>query len=172
MSRPALGLTYELSCPKTGRVSGISIIHTEGSEDCMSYTMDQLKIGQKARFSKTISECDVYLFAGVTGDTNPAHLNTEYAKDTVFKKRIAHGMLSASLISTVLGTELPGKGTIYLRQEVTFLRPVHFEDTITAVVEVVGKDERKNRVTLKTTCLNQEGVVVVDGEATVIPPCC
>ena len=75
----------------------------------MSYTIGQLIIGQKAEFSKTISESDVYLFAGVTGDTNPAHLNTEYAKATAFKERIAHGMLSASLISTVLGTQLPGR---------------------------------------------------------------
>lgn len=136
----------------------------------MSYTMSQLTIGQRAQFSKTISESDVYLFAGVTGDTNPAHLNTEYAKETTFKERIAHGMLSASLISTVLGTELPGRGTIYLRQEVKFLRPVHFGDTITAIVEVIEKDEKKNRVTLKTTCLNQNGQIVVDGKAIAIPP--
>lgn len=136
----------------------------------MSYTMGQLTIGQTAQFSKTISESDVYMFAGVTGDTNPAHLNIEYAKGTIFKERIAHGMLSASLISTVLGTELPGRGTIYLRQEAKFVNPVHIGDTITAIVEVIEKDEVKNRVTLKTTCFNQEGKVVVDGKAIAIPP--
>ena len=136
----------------------------------MSYTIGQLIIGQKAEFSKTISESDVYLFAGVTGDTNPAHLNTEYAKATAFKERIAHGMLSASLISTVLGTQLPGRGTVYLRQELAFVSPVHFGDTITAIVEVIEKDERRNRVTLRTTCLNQDRTVVVDGKAIVSPP--
>lgn len=136
----------------------------------MSYTMNQLEVGQQARFSKTISESDVYLFAGVTGDMNPAHLNAEYTKGTKFKERIAHGMLSASLISTVLGTELPGKGTIYLQQKVSFTSPVHFGDTITAVVEVKEKDAEKNRVTMTTTCVNQEGTVVVKGEAVVMPP--
>ena len=136
----------------------------------MSYTMEQLTIGQNAAFSKTISESDVYAFAGVTGDMNPAHLNAEYAKTTKFRERIAHGMLSASLLSTVLGTLLPGRGTIYLRQDVKFVNPVHFGDTITAIVEVIKKDERRNRVTLKTICLNQAGIVVIDGEALVIPP--
>ena len=132
--------------------------------------MEQLTIGQNAAFSKTISESDVYAFAGVTGDMNPAHLNAEYAKTTKFRERIAHGMLSASLLSTVLGTLLPGRGTIYLRQDVKFVNPVHFGDTITAIVEVIKKDERRNRVTLKTICLNQAGIVVIDGEALVIPP--
>lgn len=136
----------------------------------MSYTMRQLKIGQRAQFSKTISESDVYMFAGVTGDMNPAHLDMEYAKGTVFKERIAHGMLSASLISTVLGMELPGKGTIYLCQELKFVSPVHFGDTITAMVEVIEKDEKRDRVTLKTTCFNQSGGIVVEGEAIAIPP--
>ena len=136
----------------------------------MSYTINQLQVGQNAQFSKTISESDVYNFAGVTGDMNPAHLNAEYAKGTIFHERIAHGMLSASLISTVLGTELPGRGTIYLQQQAKFVAPVHFGDTITANVEVIEKNVEKNRVRLKTTCTNQDGKVVVDGEALVMPP--
>ncbi len=136
----------------------------------MSYTIDQLEIGQSAQFSKTISESDVYLFAGVTGDMNPAHLNAVYSQNDVFHQRVAHGMLSASLISTVLGTELPGKGTIYLEQDVKFVAPVHFGDTITANVEVIEKNMEKNRVRLKTTCTNQDGKVVVDGEALAMPP--
>ena len=135
----------------------------------MSYNIEQLEIGQNAEFSKTISESDVYLFAGVTGDMNPAHINAEYSKDSVFNQRVVHGMLSASLISTVLGTELPGRGTIYLQQEVKFVAPVHFGDTITATVEVLEKNIKKNRK-LRTVCTNQEGQVVVDGEAIVIPP--
>ena len=136
----------------------------------MSYNIEQLEIGQNAEFSKTISESDVYLFAGVTGDMNPAHINAEYSKDSVFNQRVVHGMLSASLISTVLGTELPGRGTIYLQQEVKFVAPVHFGDTITATAEVLEKNIKKNRVKLRTVCTNQEGQVVVDGEAIVIPP--
>ena len=136
----------------------------------MSYNIEQLEIGQNAEFSKTISESDVYLFAGVTGDMNPAHINAEYSKDSVFNQRVVHGMLSASLISTVLGTELPGRGTIYLQQEVKFVAPVHFGDTITATVEVLEKNIKKNRGKLRTVCTNQEGQVVVDGEAIVIPP--
>ena len=136
----------------------------------MSYNIEQLEIGQNAEFSKTISETQLYLFAGVTGDMNPAHINAEYSKDSVFNQRVVHGMLSASLISTVLGTELPGRGTIYLQQEVKFVAPVHFGDTITATVEVLEKNIKKNRVKLRTVCTNQEGQVVVDGEAIVIPP--
>lgn len=136
----------------------------------MSYTVEQLQIGQNAAFSKTISESDVYLFAGVTGDMNPAHINAEYSKESPFNERIVHGMLSASLISTVLGTELPGRGTIYLQQKVKFVAPVRFGDTITATVEVVEKDCERNRVKLRTVCTNQNKQIVVDGEALVIPP--
>ena len=136
----------------------------------MSYTVHQLQIGQFAEFSKTISETDVYLFAGVTGDLNPAHVNAQYAEGTFFKKRIAHGMLSASLISTVLGTQLPGQGSIYAEQNAKFKAPVYFGDTITARVEVEEINLEKNRVKMKTTCTNQDGVVVVDGYAIILPP--
>ncbi len=133
-------------------------------------TIDELKLGDTARFSKTVSESDVYLFAGVTGDLNPAHVNEEYAKKTFFKTRVAHGMLSASFISTVIGTMLPGPGTVYLRQEVNFTAPVKFGDTVTAIVEVLEIMADKKRVRLKTYCINQDNTIVVDGEALVSPP--
>ena len=133
-------------------------------------TIEELKVGDTARFSKTVSESDVYLFAGVTGDLNPAHVNEDFAKGTFFKTRIAHGMLSASFISTVVGTMLPGPGTVYMRQEVSFLAPVKFGDTVTAIVEVVEIMADKKKVRLKTYCINQENKTVVDGEALVSPP--
>ena len=133
-------------------------------------TIEELKIGDTARFSKTVSESDIYLFAGVTGDLNPAHVNEDYAKDTFFKSRIAHGMLSASFISTVIGTMLPGPGSIYMRQEVNFLAPVKIGDTVTAIVEVAEIMAEKKKVRLKTYCVNQENTTVVDGEALVSPP--
>ena len=133
-------------------------------------TIDELKVGDTAKFAKTIAESDVYLFAGVTGDLNPAHVNEDYAKDTYFKTRIAHGMLSASFISTVIGTMLPGPGTIYMRQEVSFLAPVKIGDTVTAIVEVAEIIAEKKKVRLKTYCINQANKTVVDGEAIVSPP--
>ena len=133
-------------------------------------TIEELNIGDKAEFSKTISETDIYLYAGVTGDFNPAHINEVYAKETHFKTRIAHGMLMAGFISTVIGNQLPGPGTIYLRQELNFLAPVRVGDTITAEVEVKEILEEKKHVRLKTTCLNQNGDKVLDGEAIVSPP--
>jgi 3-hydroxybutyryl-CoA dehydratase len=136
----------------------------------MGKTIEELKVGDTAKFSKTISESDVYLFAGITGDLNPAHVNEDYAKDTFFKTRIVHGMLSASFISTVVGTMLPGPGTIYMRQEVSFKAPVKFGDTVTAIVEVAEIIADKKQVRLKTYCINQENTTVVDGEALVSPP--
>jgi len=133
-------------------------------------TIEQIKVGDTAEFSKTVSESDVYLYAGITGDLNPAHINETYAKDTFFKTRIAHGMLTAGFISRILGMQLPGPGTIYMRQSLNFLAPVRFGDTITALVEVIDVITEKNRLRLKTTCTNQEGTVVLDGEAMVSPP--
>lgn len=133
-------------------------------------TIDELKLGQSAQFSKTISESDVYLYAGITGDFNPAHINQAYAENTAFKTRIAHGMLTAGFISNLLGTQLPGPGSIYLQQTLNFKAPVVIGDTITATVEVVDIIKGKKRVRLKTVCTNQDGVVVLDGEAFVSPP--
>ncbi len=136
----------------------------------MSYPIEQLSIGQTASFSKTVTESDIYLFAGVTGDINPAHVNEAYASKTFFKGRIAHGMLSAGFISAVLGMQLPGPGTIYLEQNLRFLFPVRPGDTITATVEVVDLDPTKNTALLRTIRTNQDGKQVVDGLAKVKPP--
>lgn len=133
-------------------------------------SINEIKIGDKASFQKTITETDVYLYAGVTGDINPAHINHEASKDTLFKGRIAHGMLTAGLVSAVLGVQLPGPGTIYLGQELKFTAPVKFGDTIKAEVEVIERIEEKNILKLKTTCLNQDGEAVLEGVATVMPP--
>jgi 3-hydroxybutyryl-CoA dehydratase len=133
-------------------------------------TIDQLQVGDKDHFSKTVSEADIYLFAGVSGDFNPAHVDEQYAKQTFFKTRIAHGMLSAGFISTIIGTKLPGTGSIYVKQTLEFKAPVRIGDTITATGEITAIDTEKHRVRLKTTCTNQDGVVVLDGEAVVSPP--
>jgi len=124
-----------------------------------------IKIGDKASLSKTVTEHDIYTFAGVTMDFNPVHVDAEFAAKTMFKERIAHGMLSAGFISAVLGTVLPGANTIYLSQELNFLKPVKIGDTVTATVEVIEKIEEKNRVILRTTVTNQRGELVVDGKA-------
>jgi len=133
-------------------------------------TIDQLKLGDTAEFTKTISESDVYLFAGLTGDFNPAHINKSYAQNTFFKTRIAHGMILAGLVSGVVGCQLPGPGTIYIRQELNFLEPVRIGDTITARVEVIDIFTEKQRVRLKTSCTNQEGITVLDGIGIVSAP--
>lgn len=133
-------------------------------------TFDELNVGDQARFSKTVTDTDIYLFAGVTGDLNPAHIDESYAKGTFFKTRIAHGMLSAGFISAVIGTRLPGPGTVYMHQSLDFLAPVYIGDTVTATVEVIEKLEAKKRVRLKTTCVNQDGVSILSGEALVSPP--
>ncbi|HJV45436.1 MAG TPA: MaoC family dehydratase [Bacillota bacterium] len=131
-------------------------------------TYDDIKIGDRARFRKTIAEHDVYSFAGITGDFNPMHLDEEYAKSTFFKGRIAHGMLTGSFISTVLGMKLPGPNTIYLSQTLKFLAPVRIGETIQAEVEVLEKDDAKRQIRLKTTVTRPDGKVVVDGEALVM----
>ena len=133
-------------------------------------SIDQLKVGDQASFRKTISESDVYLYAGITGDLNPAHVDQVYAEGTMFKTRIAHGMLTAGLISTVMGTILPGPGSIYLKQDLAFLAPVRIGDTITAQVEVLELFPEKNRARFATTCQNQDGKTVLEGSATVMPP--
>lgn len=132
--------------------------------------IEDLKIDDSAKVTKTISESDVYLFAGITGDNNPAHINEVYARESIFKGRIVHGMLTASLISTVLGTKLPGPGTIYLSQDTKFLKPVRMGDTITAVVKIVDLDKDRNRVKLETRCLNQNNEIVLKGIALVKAP--
>lgn len=133
-------------------------------------TVAELKVGERAEFAKTVSESDIYLYAGVTGDFNPAHTNEEYAKKTFFRTRIAHGMMTAGFISTVMANHLPGPGTVYISQSVNFLAPVRIGDTVTTVAEVAELYPDKNRVRMKTYCLNQDGTKVLDGEAIVSPP--
>ena len=133
-------------------------------------TFEQINPGDSASFTKTISESDVYLFAGITGDLNPAHVDAVSAANGMFKQRIAHGMLTGSFISTVLAMQLPGPGTIYVGQNLQFRAPVLIGDTITARVEAIEKLEPRKWVKFRTTITNQDGKLVVDGEATVIPP--
>jgi 3-hydroxybutyryl-CoA dehydratase len=133
-----------------------------------SRSFDELAVGQKAAVEKTITEQDVNLFAEVSGDYNLVHTDEAFAQQTQFKKRIAHGMLAASLVSRVIGTKLPGPGTIYLSQTLNFKAPVYFGDTVKTEVEIIEKINTKNFVKLKTLCSNQTGTVVLEGEALVL----
>lgn len=129
---------------------------------------EDIQIGDIAVFSKTISEFDIYQFAGLTGDFNPMHIDGEFAKKTFFKERIAHGLLTGSFISTVLGMKLPGPNSIYLSQNFAFTAPVKIGDTIKATVEVMEKRDDKKLIKLKTQVWNQRQEMVVDGEALVM----
>ena len=133
-------------------------------------SIHDLKVGDSAEWSRTVTEEDIELFAKATGDFNPVHLDQAYAEKTMFKGRIAHGVLSLGFISTVLGNILPGHGTIYLSQEVKFLAPVKIGDTLTVRVEVLELLPEKNRAKFRTICTNQDGKVVVDGIAWGMPP--
>lgn len=132
-------------------------------------TMADLEVGMRATFTKTLSESDVYLFAGITGDFNPVHVDRVAAEASPFGGRVAHGMLTASLISTVLGTHLPGPGVIYLSQSLRFKAPVMIGDTVTAEVEIAELLPARNRVRLATRCVNERGEVVAEGESLVMP---
>jgi len=127
----------------------------------------EVLVGQSVQIVHTVTEKDVETFGSLTGDFNPLHFNEEWAKTTIFKGRIAHGLLTASFISTAIGMKLPGPGTIYLGQSLSFKRPVRIGDTITAKAEVVRKDDEKEHITLKTECTNQRGEAVLEGEAVV-----
>ncbi|MCA9910525.1 MAG: MaoC family dehydratase [Anaerolineae bacterium] len=129
-----------------------------------------LILGATASRTKTITDEDVRAFAQASGDTNSIHLDEAYAAQTPFKRRIAHGMLTASIISAVLGNDFPGMGTIYLGQDVKFKAPVFIGDTVTATVELVKYREDRRIATFRTTVTNQDGVLVVEGEAVVIAP--
>ncbi len=124
--------------------------------------------GQSATFTKTISEADIYAFAGISGDFNPLHVNAEFSKGSRFGERIAHGMITAGLISAVLGMRLPGPGAIYLSQTLNFVNPVRIGDTITAKAEVTTYREDKRVLTLRTTCTNQRGQTVLEGQAVLL----
>ena len=128
----------------------------------------ELAVGQSASYSRTVTEADVVLYAGVTGDMNPAHLDQVWAERTRFGGRIAHGMLTAGYVSAVMAMRLPGPGTIYLQQTLRFTRPVKIGDTVTARAEVLELIPEKRRARLKTTVENQRGELVLDGEALVM----
>jgi 3-hydroxybutyryl-CoA dehydratase len=129
----------------------------------------RFNVGDKATYSRQVTEADVQQFAVISGDDNPAHTDEAWASKTRFGTRIAHGILSAGYISAVLGTKLPGPGTIYLSQSLKFTAPVKFGSTITATVEVVEVIDGK-RLRLRTTCHDQAGTLVLEGEALVLPP--
>jgi len=128
-----------------------------------------IKIGDKAIFGKTVTEADVFAFAGITGDFNPIHVNAEFAKESMFGRRVAHGMLTASLINQTL-TNLGGLGTIHMSETVKFLAPVFIGDSVTVTSEVTGKNDEKNRMTVKSVIINQEGKTVLEGEALIMMP--
>jgi 3-hydroxybutyryl-CoA dehydratase len=127
--------------------------------------LEFIEIGDTATYRRTVTEADIALFAAATGDTNPFHFDAVYAGKGMFGQRIAHGMLVTGYVSTVLGTILPGPGTIYMSQKLDFKSPVFIGDTITAVVEVLAIKETKPIVTLRTDCMNQDGKMVVEGQA-------
>ena len=129
-----------------------------------------LRLGQRATFSKTITEADIQGFADLTGDRNPLHLDAEFAGRSRFGRPVAHGLLVAGIISAALGTRLPGAGAIYVSQSLRFLKPVYPGDTVTATVEVTAWQEDRGVVTLRTTCANQSGDVIIDGEAVLLVP--
>lgn len=132
--------------------------------------LDEITVGQRAELAKTVTEADVMSFAGVTGDFNPVHVDQAAAERSRWGGRIAHGMLSAGLLSAVLAMKLPGPGTVYLSQTLRFTRPVRIGDTVTARAEVLEIFPEKRRVRLATMAQNQRGETVVDGEATVLVP--
>jgi 3-hydroxybutyryl-CoA dehydratase len=137
--------------------------------DRNGYYIEDLKPGMSASYGKTVGEADIVLFAGVSGDTNPVHLDEDYAKATMFKTRIAHGMLSAGFISTVLGTKLPGPGAIYMSQNLKFKAPVKIGDTVLATCTVTEVIAEKKRAVLSTVCKVGD-TVVIEGEAMVMVP--
>jgi 3-hydroxybutyryl-CoA dehydratase len=140
-----------------------------GPRDLDGYSLEDLSVGMTARYARTITESDVVLFAGVSGDSNPVHMNEAYALTTPFKGRIVHGMLSASYLSTAIATKLPGPGAIYVSQNLKFRAPVRIGDTVEARITVTDILKEKNRVILKTTC-SVGDTVVIDGDATVMVP--
>ncbi len=143
---------------------------TKGGQDMLAgHCLEDLSVGMTAVFSRTVTEADIVLFSAISGDLNPIHVNEEYARETMFKGRIAHGILTASLISAVLGNQLPGPGCIYLSQSLKFLAPVKAGDTVTARATVTEILPEKKRVVLKTECLVEEKLVL-DGEAVLVVP--
>lgn len=139
--------------------------------DQLGRTIEQIRIGDSAAFGKTLTEADVYQFAGILGNFNPLYVNKEFAAKTSLKKRVVPTMLVAGLVSKILGTQLPGNGTVHVSQEMEFLKPVFIGDTIEAKIEVTSIDGKRCRVSFDVTCTNQDGEEVAKGETVVMPPC-
>lgn len=135
-----------------------------------NHTFDEISIADGASLSRTLTRRDIELFAAMSGDVNSAHVDEEFARNDMFHRIIAHGMWSGALISTVLGTELPGPGTIYVAQTLKFRRPIGLGDTVTVTIRVTGKDRGKHRVTFDCDVVNQDAQVVMSGTAEVIGP--
>ena len=138
-------------------------------QELHGYYLEDLAPGMTALYAKTVTDADVVLFAGISGDVNPVHLNQEFADRTMFRGRIAHGMLTASFISTVIGTKLPGPGCIYVSQNLKFKAPVRVGDTVNARVTVTSVDEVRGRIAVETTC-TVGNTVVIAGEAVLMVP--
>lgn len=134
-----------------------------------SFAIDEIKVGMTASYSQTITDADIKAFAGVSGDHNAVHLCEEYAESSRYKKRIAHGLLTASFFSAIFGTKLPGEGCVYVGQDLQFKRPVYLNDTVVATVTVLKVDAVKRRVTFDTTC-TVKGKVVTAGTAEIFIP--
>ena len=135
-----------------------------------NYTFEEISIGQTASFSRLIGEQEILLFAAASGDVNPVHLDAEFAAGTMFKERIAHGMMSGAIISAAIALELPGPGSIYLGQSLRFRLPVKIGDELTAQLEVISKREDRKWITMDCLVINQHGKTVTSGTAEVMPP--
>ena len=138
-------------------------------DDAAGYCIEELAVGMSAYYARTVTETDIVLFAGISGDNNPVHMNELYAARTMFKGRIVHGMLSASFLSTAIASRLPGPGSIYLSQNLKFRAPVRAGDTVEARVTVIDIIAEKNRVALRTICTVGDKVVI-EGDALVMVP--
>jgi len=134
-----------------------------------SIPIEEIKIGMKASYSQTITDADIKAFAGISGDRNPVHIDEEYASSSRYKKRIAHGLMTASYFSGLFGTKIPGEGCVYVSQTLNFKRPVYVGDTVTATVEVFNVDLEKFRVFFRTICRVKQRIVT-DGEAEIYIP--
>ena len=132
-------------------------------------SIEEIKEGMEASYSQTITDADVKAFAGISGDRNPVHMDEEYAQNSRFKKRIAHGMISSSFFSALFGTKIPGEGCVYVAQSLQFKKPVYIGDTVTATVSVTKVDLDKRRVFFRTTC-KVKNKIVIDGKAELYVP--
>ncbi len=133
------------------------------------YKIEQIELGMNATYSQTITDADIKTFAGFSGDNNPVHMNDEYAENSRFKKRIAHGLMSASFFSALFGSRIPGPGCVYVSQTLNFKRPVYIYDTVYATVTVTSVDLQKNRVFFDTIC-KVKNKIVIDGKAEIYIP--